>query len=82
MSFRQSRAYRIIVALLLTVGCAWVGYEMYKDMTAYENGETGLVLNNVIMIAYDVLGKWGALTVWAVISGFVVWLFCLQPKPK
>ena len=81
-TFRQFRAYRVLTALLLGTGCVWAGYGMYEDMTAYENRESGLVLNMLIMYAYDLMGKWVALSFWAMISCFVIWVFCFSPAAR
>jgi len=81
-TFRQSRAYRITTAILLGIGCAWAGHGMYEDMTAYENRESDLVLNVLLMTVFNLLGKWGALLAWTVIASFVIWLFCFTPAAR
>jgi len=70
------------MAVLLGAGIVWVGYEMYVDITGYENNDSDLVLNVLIMMAYDLLGKWGAPSAWTVIAGLVLWLFCFSPAAQ
>ena len=81
-TFRHSKTYRFTMAILLGGACVWLGYGMYEDISVYESGDSGLSLNIILMIAYDLLGKWGALSAWAVVSSICIWLFCFSPKAK
>ena len=60
-TFRQSRGYRVTIAILFGLACVWAGHGMYQDVTAYESRESGLALNILLMTVYDLVGKWGVL---------------------
>ena len=76
----KSLAIRIGAAIILALLLFWVGTRLHADMTAYENGESDLVMNSILLFFYDVAGKWGALTAWGVVGTFVIGLMCFGPK--
>ncbi len=80
--FTQTPIFRILLAIVLVCAFVWVGYEMHQDITAYENGASGLRLNWLLMFAYDLLGKWGAIAAWTAASCLAVWMLCFANTNK
>ena len=74
--FRQTLFYRVPLGILLMGAASATSVWLYSDITRYENGESGLVLNTLSMMAYDLTGKWGTLTLWAGVCALGIFFLC------
>jgi hypothetical protein len=77
----MSQRYLQIRAVVLALALFGVGVMIYQDIVEAETTGTSRPMNGLLVIAYDIAGKWGVMVVWTIVSCAFVWL-TLRWKPK
>jgi hypothetical protein len=70
----MSQRYLTIRAVVVALALFAVGVLIFRDFVEMEETGRPRSMNALLVIAYDIAGKWGVMILWTLISCVFVWL--------